>query len=143
MADWPISVRIDVAWGDLDAFNHVNNTVYFRWFETARIALFDRLGIRERMERDHIGPILARTTCDFRLPLGFPDTIFAEAAVAKIGRTSYVLHKRVRSVSRGAIAAEGEAVIVTIDYRTGEKVPLDEITKQQLAELVLAEAPAP
>ena len=36
----PVSVQIPVAWGDMDAFGHVNNTVYLRWFETARIAFF-------------------------------------------------------------------------------------------------------
>src|SRR4051812_27249954 len=56
-----VTVEIPVAWGDMDAFGHVNNTVYFRWFESARIAYFEKIGLNERMKRDKKGPILART----------------------------------------------------------------------------------
>src|SRR5687767_1167703 len=54
-----VTVEIPVQWGDMDAFGHVNNTVYFRWFESARIAYFEKIGLNERMRRDRKGPILA------------------------------------------------------------------------------------
>ena len=44
LADFPIIERIPVAWGDMDAFQHVNNVVYLKWFETARIAFFQAVG---------------------------------------------------------------------------------------------------
>ena len=56
---WPLVVEIPVVWGDLDAFRHVNNTVFLRWFETARIAYFERIGITSDLERQARAPILA------------------------------------------------------------------------------------
>ena len=85
MTSWPIEEAVPVAWGDLDAFGHVNNTVFFRWFETARMALFREVGVLEDMERTGVGPILARTECNFRLPVAYPDTIRARTGIQRSG----------------------------------------------------------
>jgi acyl-CoA thioester hydrolase len=133
---WPVAVEIPVAWGDMDAFGHVNNTVYLRWFETARIAYFERTGVIDRMKRDGVGPILARTAIDFRLPLRYPDTVRAGATVSRFGKTSFVMSYRVTSAANaGATAAEGEGVIVLVDYAKGGSVPLDEATKSAVLAL--------
>jgi acyl-CoA thioester hydrolase len=126
-----VSVEIPVAWGDMDAFGHVNNTVYFRWFESARIAYFERIGLNERMRREKKGPILARTSCDFEKPLTFPDTVTASARVVKLGNTSFVMEYKVESKKHG-LAAKGEGVIVLIDYEKGGKVPLDDELRSKI-----------
>ncbi len=122
---WPVEVEVPVAWGDMDAFAHVNNTVYFRWFETARIAYFEKIGLNERMKKTGVGPILARTSCDYEKPLTFPDAIRTCARVSKQGNTSFVMEYRVVSTSQGD-AARGEGVIVLVDYKKGGKVALDD-----------------
>lgn len=131
LGTWPVVVEnVPVAWGDMDAFGHVNNTIYFRWFETARIAYFTHIGLPTQLatrQPTGLGPILARTTCDFRLPLVFPDTVTIQSTVHKLGTTSFVMGYRVLSVAHdGAVAAEGEGVIVVIDYDTGKKAALPE-----------------
>ena len=75
IGDYPVTIEVPVAWGEMDAFQHVNNIVYFRYFESARIAYFDKIGIWEFMEADGVGPILASTRCSFKIPLAFPDTV--------------------------------------------------------------------
>jgi len=57
--EYPVVLSQDVVWGDMDAFGYVNNTEYFRHFEDARIAYFDRIGVHEHKEQSGIGPILA------------------------------------------------------------------------------------
>lgn len=132
-ARFPVTVEIPVAWGDMDAFGHVNNAVYLRWFETARIAYFERTGLIERMKREGVGPILARATVDFRLPLRYPDTVRAAARVASFGKTSFVMSYRVTSAANaGATAAEGEGVVVLVDYANGGKVALDDATRRAI-----------
>ena len=59
-------------WGDQDAFGHVNNIIPHRWFESARIALFGRIGLLELRKEQGIGPILAATSCDYRRQITFP-----------------------------------------------------------------------
>jgi acyl-CoA thioester hydrolase len=133
---WPVTVEIPVAWGDMDAFGHVNNAVYLRWFETARIAWFERVGLIERMKAERVGPILARAGVDYRRPVVYPDTVRVAATVTKLGRTSFVMAYRAESGAQGgAVVAEGETVIVMLDYRTGDKVPLDEPLRARIAEV--------
>lgn len=127
-----VSIEIPVAWGDMDSFGHVNNTVFFRWCETARIAYFDGTGISARMRAEGIGPILAHASLAFLQPVTYPDTIRAEAGVTKVGTTSFVLAYRLLSAAKGLVG-EGDSVVVMVDYRRGGKVPIDEALRKSLS----------
>ncbi len=76
---YPTVLSQDVIWGDMDAFGHVNNTVYFRYFEDARLAYFDTVKMLEYKAENNVGPILANTECNFKLPLQYPDHIYIAA----------------------------------------------------------------
>jgi len=131
---WPVMLEVPVAWGDMDAFAHVNNTVYLRWFESARIAYFEKIGALERMKQQGVGPILARATIDYRLPVVYPDRVKVSATVLKLGNTSFVMGYRASSQQHGdKVVAEGEGVIVMVDYRSGQKVALDEVLRAAIA----------
>jgi acyl-CoA thioester hydrolase len=120
----PVCIRQDVAWGELDALGHVNHTVFLRWFENVRFAWFERVGIAASMRESGgvIGPILARISCDYRAPVGFPETILASARCSRLGRSSATLVNRIWSVQQDAIVAEGEVVLVLRDYRLGRSL---------------------
>ena len=137
---WPVSLEVPVAWGDMDAFDHVNNTVFLRWFESARIAYFGELGFLDRMESDGVGPILARATCDYRLALRYPDRVRVEATVTRLGTSSFVMGYRAFSAEHDALAAEGEGVIVLLDYGSGQKAPLDDDLRRAIEALEEREA---
>lgn len=132
---WPISVEIPVAWGEMDALGHVNNTVYLRWFETARIGYFHALGIATTMHQAGEGPILARQAIDYRRPVVFPDAVAVETTVTGIGRTSFVMAFRIRSQTHRAIVAEGEGVFVMVRYKDGEKVPVTDDLRRTILEV--------
>jgi len=119
---FPIVVPVPVAWGDMDAFGHVNNTVYFRYFETGRIALFEKLGALD----GPVGIILASTSCRFRAPVTFPDTVHTAARVVALGVDRMRLEQRVWSDRLQTIAAHGEAVVVCYDYGKRSKISLPE-----------------
>ncbi len=78
---YPVWVSIPVAWGEMDAFEHVNNVAYARWVETARVAYFTRLGLMCPRRPDGVGPILARLAIDYGRPISYPDTVRIEATV--------------------------------------------------------------
>lgn len=128
-----VTITVTVAWGEMDAFGHVNNTVYLRWLESARIEYFRRVGLLDRMERERIGPILARTEIDYRLPVKWPDTVHVEVGVEKMGRSSFVMGYRVSSDTHGAVVAEAKTVIVNLDYSRGVAVPLDDELRRRMA----------
>jgi acyl-CoA thioester hydrolase len=138
MNRWPVSLRIPVQWGDMDAFQHVNNVAYLRWLESARIAWFERAGLMEGMP--DVGPILARQTIDYRIPLVYPDEVLASATAIRLGNTSFTLGQRLLSVRHDKIAAEGEAVVVMVDYRSNEKVPLGSERRARIEALEAAGA---
>lgn len=124
MTDFPVTMPVDVLWGDMDAFQHVNNTRYLTWFESARIALFGRIGISGGAPRG-VGPILASTTCNFRVPVSFPAKLISAARIARVGNTSFVMEHAIwRAEDPSQVVADGQGVVVMVDYDTGQKVPV-------------------
>jgi acyl-CoA thioester hydrolase len=114
--EYPVMVKQDVIWGDMDAFSHVNNTVYFRYFEDARMAFFEKTGAIEHMEASNIGPILASTQCQFRAPLNYPDRILIGARIKDMSDKRFMMEYAVFSEELGTIAAKGDSLIVYYDY---------------------------
>lgn len=125
-ARYPVSVTIPVAWGEMDAFQHVNNVVYARWLETARMLYFERVGLVKRVREEGVGPILARTVIDYRRPVTYPDGVRVDVTVSRVGGSSFTMSFRVWSEAQDVEVATGEQVIVNYDYRAGRTEPIDE-----------------
>jgi acyl-CoA thioester hydrolase len=129
-----VVVDLPVAWGEMDAFQHVNNVAYFRYFESARIVYSDKLGLRQYKEQTGIGPILGSTSCRYRLPLTYPDTVSVGTKIIGMEEDRFTMQYVVVSRRHGKIAADGDAVIVMYDYRAGRKTAIpEEIRKRILA----------
>lgn len=122
--NYPVVIEIPVAWGEMDAFQHVNNMVYFRYFESARIAYFKAVGYTRLMKASGVGPILAETRCRYRFPLTFPDTVQVGAGVSEIGTDRFRMIYAIVSRTHKKLAAEGDGLIVSYDYAGREKTPL-------------------
>jgi acyl-CoA thioester hydrolase len=129
----PIVIELPVQWGEMDAYGHVNNTVLFRYFESARMAYFERCGFIATYERDRIGAILHSTSCRFRRPLFCPDTVLIGTRVPEVAQDRFDMEYRVASRASGELVAEGRATIVSYDYTAGRKVPLPEAVRTAIA----------
>jgi acyl-CoA thioester hydrolase len=132
---FPVVIEVPVQWGEMDAYGHVNNTVLFRYFESARMAYFTRCGFITSYERDQIGAILHSTSCRFRRPLFCPDTTLVATRVPQLGDDRLHMEYRVASRAQGELVAEGAAIIVSYDYTAGRKVPLPEAVRAAIAVL--------
>ena len=135
---WPTRLSAPVSWSDMDAFGHVNNTMYLKWFENARIAWFEACGVMAEMSvpgKAGIGPILASTSCRFLRPVAYPDRIVAEARTVRIGRSSFTMAYRVHSETLNTLVAEGEGVVVMVDYGTGQSAPISEALRGRMRHL--------
>jgi acyl-CoA thioester hydrolase len=132
---YPVVIELPVAWGEMDALRHVNNIVYFRYFESARMAYFTRLDVWEYMKETGVGPILASTGCKFRLPLTYPDTVSVGTRVSEIGEDRFVMQYVVVSHGHAKAAAEGEGLIVAYDYRALKKARLPGELKKRIEAL--------
>jgi len=135
LKDYPVVIEFPVAWGEMDAMNHVNNICYFRYFESARIAYFEKADLFNYMTETGIGPILASTSCKFRIPLSYPDTVLIGATAVSIEEDRFVMNYLVVSKKHQKVAAEGDGVIVALNYREGKKVTVPEVVKQKILDI--------
>ena len=131
--NYPIRLEIPVAWREMDAFGHVNNVVFFRYFESARIEYF-RLLNGDDIGKGAIVPILANTECNFLRPVHFPDRLIAEARISRVGNSSFTMEYRLTSTEQDTLVAEGKAVVVNVDPQTGKSAPLSEEVKKKIEE---------
>lgn len=132
--DFNIKVVIPIAWGDMDALKHVNNILFFKYFETARIKYFEKAGFIETMEKDSIGPILASISAKFIKPLFYPDTVTVGTRVSAIEPTHFIMEYIIESKSKG-IAALGESKLVAYDYKSLKKTALPDIVRNKIREI--------
>jgi acyl-CoA thioester hydrolase len=118
LSGFAFTIELPILWGDQDAFGHVNNTLSFRWFESARIAYLERSGMAALMQACDVGPILASVNCNFRRQLRYPDSVQIGARISRLGRTSFTMEHAVYSVSQQTVASDGSSTVVVFDYKT-------------------------
>lgn len=135
LAGFPIVVETPVAWADMDVFRHVNNTVFFRWFEIARVAYLERIRFYAEEQQGGVGPIIHSTQCRFRRPVVYPDRVRTGARVAEMGTDRFVMEYRVVSEAQRAVVADGSAVVVSYDYGSRTKAPLPDGVRMLVSEL--------
>jgi acyl-CoA thioester hydrolase len=117
---------IPLRWGDLDAMNHLNNTLYFRLMEEARICWFRDHDLMVGDAGD--GPILAHASCDFLKPMTYPCDARVTQTVTRLGRSSMDLDMTIEGDGVGddaepVLYAKGRNVLVWMDYRAGKSSP--------------------
>ncbi len=132
---FPVVVSQAVVWGEMDSYQHVNNVVYFRYFENARLEYFRRIGWFEIEAATGIGPILASTQARFRRPLAYPDTIHIGTRLLEMKDDRFTIEHRIVSEALNDVATEGQGTLVSFHYESSTKVPLPEELKQAIRAL--------
>ena len=127
----PITTR----WMDNDAYGHVNNVVYYSWFDTAVNAYLVEQGVLDVEHGQTIGLVI-ETQCNYFAPLAFPQTIEAGICVAKIGSSSVRYEVGLFAQGAPTTAAHGHFVHVYVDRQTRRPVPLPAALKTVLEGLV-------
>lgn len=123
---------LDVRWGDMDAFNHVNNAQYLRYLEEARVQWL--AAIPGMSLNDRIAPVLVASHVNYRRPIEWPNEILVELFIEKIGGSSLTMGHRMRSSpDESVLYSDGEVVMVWIDTLTGNSVPLPDAVRAVLA----------
>jgi acyl-CoA thioester hydrolase len=125
------TIKIEVRWGDMDAMGHVNNTCYFRYLEIARIDWIGSIGAPTRAEGS--GPILVAATCNFRIPIVYPETIEVRTYSHPPGRSSIPLFQEIWSATRPDLMyADGESTAVWVDYQKNKSAPMPDAVRALL-----------
>lgn len=124
---------IEVRFRDLDAMGHVNNSVYFTYFEYGRV-LFSRQ-IFNMYEPADFTFIMAHTSCDFLKPVKLSDRIILQMGVTNIGTKSFDYgYRLVNRTDAAVVYATGESVQVCYDYQAAKSIPVPEDMRSKLAD---------
>lgn len=125
-----LKINIDIRFRDLDALGHVNNSVYFTYFEEGRKTLF-----RNIFGDNSFRFILAHASCDYINPAALNDQLTLFMKVGKIGTKSFELQYEVTDRNDTAtVFAKGESVQVCFDYERNESIPISDALKDKLLE---------
>lgn len=118
-----LETRIPVRWGDMDAYGHVNNTIYFRYFEQARVEWLESQGSWVSPD-EPVGPVIINASCTFYAPVNYPATVIVKMYGGEPGRTSVMTWYELFVEGEDRLYADGAAKTVWMDTRTGKSSPL-------------------
>jgi acyl-CoA thioester hydrolase len=106
-------------WGDMDALGHVNNALYFKYFEEARIAFLEALYQGKPFDTQGEGPILATISCQFKKTLHYPQAFWIGLGLNHLGGKSMTLTYTLVLSEDESLVATGDSVLVWMDYQSG------------------------
>jgi acyl-CoA thioester hydrolase len=121
-------------WADNDAYGHVNNTVYYQWFDSAVNAWMVDQGMLDIADGDPIA-LVVETRCTYAEPLAFPQAVEIGLAVAELGRSSIRYRIGIFAEGSDSASAEGEFVHVVVDRATRRPVEVPAAWREKLGKI--------
>jgi acyl-CoA thioester hydrolase len=124
--------RLDVRFRDCDSMGHVNNAVFFTFFEQCRLTFWRQAtGAASPLSR----VIVAHAECDYRAPAHFGDELEIRMQIGELRTSSFVLSYQIVNSTTGQHLADGKTVMVTYDYENGRSIPIPQATRAFLERL--------
>ena len=117
-----VNVQLPVRWADQDVNGHVNNAVYFTYFEQTRIVWLKSQPAVTRARGQ--GVVVAQASCNYLRPIPYPETLDIRMYAGRVGRTSIVTLYEIDSADKNTRYAEGQVVLVWVDRNAGKSLPL-------------------
>lgn len=127
--------RFSTRWADNDAYGHVNNTVYYQWFDSVVNAWLVSQGLLDIAAGDPIA-VVAETRCAYAAPVTFPEPVEVGLAVAELGTSSIRYRIGVFRTGSDVAAAHGEFVHVVVDRASRRPVPIPDEWRTKLQTIV-------
>ncbi len=125
--------RVPIRWGDMDAYQHVNNTVYFRYMEQVRVEYLESIGYP--IQPKGTAPVIINASCTFLVPLSYPGIVEVQMFFGTPGRSSIPSSYEIRLQGDDTLYATGDAKIIWTEVATGKSVPIPEDLRALLADV--------
>jgi len=135
LKDFTFVVDLNIEWGDMDALQHVNNIEYFKYFQVARIAYFEKINSDSVFGETPIPLILASTQCKFIYPLAYPDSVSVGVRVDTMADQYFTMKYAVVSQKHQRLAAIGDAKVVMFDYVNNKKASIPSEIRKTIIDL--------
>ena len=131
LSQYPVIYEQNVAWGDMDAFGHVNNVNYYRYIESARIHYFQELNILE----GDIYTVIAHSSCKYLKPVIYPDQLKIAVTINEIRTSAFNMKYLIWSEKQQDFVAEAEAVVVCVDKVNFQKTAITHAVREKINQL--------
>lgn len=129
-ATYVYTIEVATRWSDMDALGHVNNSVFFTYFEQARIEWWKNHNLPHFSTQETV-PVIVNASCTYLRPIVYPNNIAIKVFVAPPGRTSYeCFYEMYSSKDSNVLYAEGSTKLVWVDRKTGRPTPLPDYLLQ-------------
>ncbi|MEM8798943.1 MAG: thioesterase family protein [Pseudomonadota bacterium] len=136
-SDFRHFLRIPTRWADVDIYGHVNNVVYYAYFDTVVNEYLIKAGVLSPAESEVIG-LVVETRCRFHKSLGFPGTVDAGIFVSRLGKTSVTYEIGLFDGDSEIAAADGHFIHVYVDRNSRRPSPLPKELKRALSILEIS-----
>lgn len=127
-----LTLRID--WSELDLFGHVNNVMFYKYIQAARVRFWEQIGLYDQFKNDGIAPLLASATIDFKKPLMYPGNVIIQYTPAFIKNTSFGLEYSLLN-DKNEIVAFGRDTMVLYDFNKNEKLNIPDNLRENINKL--------
>lgn len=134
LEDFSIKIELPVNWGEMDAYGHVNNANYFKYFEASRVRYIEKIGFHESFQSQRLAGVLSRVSCNFVAPLKYPDTLTVGTRVTEISSDKIVMEHFVTN-SQKCLAAFGESELIVYDFSREKKIPVPDLLRKSIEKL--------
>jgi len=126
------TMTVPIRWGDMDAMGHVNNTLYFRYMEVARLQWMFDAGVPANPQGE--GPVIVNAFCNFIRQLEYPGEVLVRTYSGLVGRTSFdTFHEMCRTDDPDTVYANGGATVVWVDFPGQKSAPMPERLRRLIA----------
>lgn len=124
-------VPLQLRFNDVDVLGHVNNTVYFSFYDTGKAYYFTAVR-GERMDWKHVDTVIANVNCAYLAPIFFTDKVEVMTTTLSISEKSFRLLQMIREVNTGEVKSVCETVMVCFDPKTGKSVAVSNEMREKL-----------
>jgi len=128
-----VTIELPVQWGDMDAAQHVNNTVFLRWIESARIQMFRKMQ-EGKLDFGKVIPILAWQDCKYIFPVTFPDQVVITMDVIELIEDRILCEGKIHSKKHQRIVAISKTLLVAFDREESKKQQLPQKWKKSFTD---------
>lgn len=131
LTKYPVIYEQKVAWGDMDAFGHVNNVIFYRYIESARLAYLDILNILEAP----LLTVVLSSQCQYLKPVVYPDHLKVSVRIVELRNSAFRMQYEIWSEAQKCTVAHAEAVLVCVNKDNMQKTKIPEHIVQKIKEI--------
>ena len=128
LKSFPAIYTQQVSWGDMDALGHVNNVIYYRYIESARIHYFKDMDLFSH----NVLMVISKSSCDYLSSVVYPDTLLIGAKIEEIRQSAMRMSYTLYSQQQNKVVAQAQAIMVCLDKTTHQKTAVPERLKQMI-----------